>query len=324
MSTYHQLIAAAVPTREAAALAGVSRATATSKPSTPVRAGRAVSANKISAAGRAGILAVLNSPEHVDRAPLPIYASLLDEGQYLCSPSTMYRVLAENRQVKERRRQARHPARTKPELVATGPGQVYTWYITKLPGPVKGTYFDAYVMIDIYSRYIVGVHVHSCESAPLAAEMMKEVFGIHGIPQVVHADRGTSMTSKTVAVLLADLNVTRSHSRPKVSNDNPFSEALFRTMKYLPVFPERFGSLADARAFMSGFADWYNCESGSGWSGTGWQDRDRPIRPVDVTLGITDPRCLCVDLSVHGGGRPAPFRPHHGSLIRRLSTHCGA
>lgn len=258
MDTYHRLRAAAVPTRQAAALAGVSRATATREPSVPVRRTRVEPANKISAADRAEILAVLDSPEYVDQAPLLVYASLLDEGRYIGSPSTMYRVLAENRQVKERRRQSKHPARTKPELVATGPGQVYTWDITKLPGPVKGRYFDAYVMIDIYSRYIVGVHVHSCESAPLAAEMMKETFGIHGIPTVVHADRGTSMTSKTVAALLADLNVTRSHSRPKTSNDNPYSEALFRTLKYTPVFPERFGSLADARAFMSGFADWYN------------------------------------------------------------------
>ena len=123
---------------------------------------------------------------------------------------------------------------------------------------MKGQYFDAYVMIDIYSRYIVGAHVHTRESGPLAVEMMKEIFGIHGIPTVVHADRGTSMTSKTTAALLSDLNVTRSHSRPKTSNDNPYSEAWFKTLKYAPAFPERFGSISDAREFITGFVDWYN------------------------------------------------------------------
>ena len=171
---------------------------------------------------------------------MQVFATLLDRGVYLCSVSSMYRILAEHTMVKERRRQARHPARKIPELVATGPGQVYTWDITKLAGPVKGVYYDAYVMIDIYSRYIVGVHVHARETGLLAEEMMREVFTIHGIPDVVHADRGTSMTSKSVATLLSDLGVVRSHSRPKVSNDNPFSEAWFKTLKYAPVFPERF------------------------------------------------------------------------------------
>ena len=130
----------------------------------------------------------------------------------------------ENALVAERRRLARHPAQVCPELVATAPRQVYSWDITKLAGPVKGTYFDAYVMIDIYSRYLVGVHVHTHESGVLAKELMEQIFTVHGVPQVVHADRGTSMTSKTVAALLADLEVTRSHSRPRVSNDNPFSD----------------------------------------------------------------------------------------------------
>jgi putative transposase len=170
------------------------------------------------------VLTVLNSPRFVDLAPLQVYAQLLDEGTYLCSVSTMYRVLGEACEVKERRRLARHPARVCPELVATAPCQVYSWDITKLAGPVKGLYYDAYVMIDIYSRYIVGAHVHAHESGPLAVQMMTETFAIHGTPQVVHADSGTSMTSKTVAALLADLEVTRSHSRPRVSNDNPFSD----------------------------------------------------------------------------------------------------
>ena len=133
-----------------------------------------------------------------------------------------------------------------------------SWDITKLAGPVKGKYFDCYMMVDIHSRFIVGAHVHATESGVLAVEMMKGIFGIHGIPQVVHADRGTSMTSKTVAALLSDLEVTRSHSRPRVSNDNPYSESLFKTLKYGPEFPERFASVHDAGAFISGFVDWYN------------------------------------------------------------------
>lgn len=265
MSAYRDLTAAGVSTRGAAALTGVSRATAARagrrpRAATEPRPQRAEPANRLSPAERTRVLSVLNSEEFVDQPPLQVYATLLDRGQYLCSVSTMYRLLAEHDQVKERRRLARHPARAVPELVATGPGQVYTWDITKLPGPAKGSYYDAYVMIDIYSRYIVGAHVHAHESGVLAEELMKQIFGVHGVPAVVHADRGTSMTSKSVATLLADLGVTRSHSRPSVSNDNPYSEALFKTMKYLPTFPDRFGSLAHARAFMDRFVQAYNHE----------------------------------------------------------------
>ena len=178
-----------------------------------------VPANRLSCAERQRVVATLDSARFVDQPPLQVYAQLLDEDTYLCSVSSMYRILGEHHQVRERRRLARHPAWVRPELVATAPGQVFSWDITKLAGPVKGKYFDAYVMIDIYSRYIVGAVVHAHESGPLAVEMMKEIFGIHGVPQVIHADRGTSMTSKTVAALLSDLEVTRSHSRPKVSND---------------------------------------------------------------------------------------------------------
>jgi putative transposase len=258
MATYRELTGAGVPTRAAAVLVGVPRASATRRPRTGLPARRPVPANKLSDVERAEILAVVNSDRFVDLPPIQIYAHLLDEGVYVGSISTIYRVLGANAQVKERRRLARHPARAIPELVATGPGQVYSWDITKLAGPVKGTYFDAYVMIDIYSRYIVGAHVHNAESGPLAAEMMREIFAIHGTPHVVHADRGTSMTSKTVAALLSDLEVTRSHSRPRVSNDNPYSESWFKTLKYAPVFPERFGSLTDARAFMADFVAGYN------------------------------------------------------------------
>lgn len=263
MAAYYELTAAGTSTREAASLTGIPRSTAARRRrarSTPPAPREVTPANRLSCAERAQVLAVLNSDEFVDTTPMQVYATLLDRGIYLCSVTTMYRILAEQSQVRERRRQARHPARAVPELVAKGPGQVYTWDITKLPGPTRGVYYDAYVMIDLYSRYIVGVHVHARETGPLAEEMIREVFGVHGIPAVVHADRGTSMTSKPVAALLADLEVVRSHSRPKVSNDNPYSEAWFKTLKYAPIFPERFGSLAHARAFLDEFVAWYNHE----------------------------------------------------------------
>ncbi len=261
---YVSLTGAGVATRTAAVLTGLARSTAIRRTgTTTVRPGAVAGltpANKLTVSERRRVLEVLDSDRFVDLAPLQVYAQLLDEGVYLCSVSTMYRILREHRQVKERRRLARHPAKVCPELVATAPRQVYSWDINKLAGPVKGRYFDAYVMIDIYSRYIVGVHVHNYESGVLATELMKEIVGVHGIPQVVHADRGTSMTSKTVAALLADLEVTRSHSRPRVSNDNPYSESLFKTLKYGPAFPERFRSLSQARQFMDSFAHWYNHE----------------------------------------------------------------
>ena len=262
MGAHDDLIAAGTTTRDAASLTGVARSTATRRGNHPTLLVREPTApvNALSPTERNHVLEVLNTAEFVDKAPTAVYATLLARGQYLCSPATMYRILAANAQVKERRRQARHPARARPELTATGPGQVYSWDITKLHGPVKGSYFDAYVMIDIYSRYIVGAHVHAHESGPLAEEMIKEVFSVHGVPHVVHADRGTSMTSKTVATLLADLHVTRSHSRPHVSNDNPYSEAQFKTLKYRPEFPRQFGSIEDARAFCAEFYHWYNTE----------------------------------------------------------------
>jgi len=236
MTTYRELTGAGIPTRAAAALVGVPRATATRKPRIPVPDQARVPANKLTDVERAAVLRVVNSTRFVDLPPIQIYAQLLDEGVYLGSISTIYRVLTQNLQVKERRRLARHPARAIPELVATGPGQVYSWDITKLAGPVKGKYFDAYVMIDIYSRYIVGAHVHAHESAVLAAEMMREIFGIHGIPHVVHADRGTSMTSKTVAALLSDLEVTKSHSRPRVERQ-PVRRVVVQDAEVRPCVP---------------------------------------------------------------------------------------
>jgi putative transposase len=260
MDTYRALTGAGTPTRAASALTGIARAVADRDATGPTgrQPGRPRPANALTAAERAAVLATLNSPEFIDAAPAQVYAALLDQGVYLASIATMYRILREHAQVRERRRLARHPARARPELVATGAGQVYSWDITKLKGPTKGCYYDAYVMIDIYSRYIVGVRVHARESGPLAQEMMREVFGAHGVPHVVHADRGTSMTSKSVAELLEDLDVTRSLSRPRTSNDNPYSEAWFKTLKYAPVFPDRFDSLAHARRFMTDFVTWYN------------------------------------------------------------------
>jgi len=260
MDAYQALTRAGTTTRDAARVTGVARATAARdrrRPS-PTMTPRSRPVNALSNAERERILQLLDSPQFVDAAPAQVYAALLDRGVYVGSIATMYRVLREHRQVKDRRRLARHPARRRPELVADGPRQVYTWDITKLAGPVKGVYYDAYVMIDIYSRYIVGVQVHARESGPLAENMMREVFDVHGVPHVIHADRGTSMTSKSVADLLEDLDVTRSHSRPKVSNDNPYSESWFKTLKYAPVFPDRFSSLADARMFMTDFVTWYN------------------------------------------------------------------
>src|SRR4051794_4856980 len=260
MHAYQELTSAGTTTRDAATMTGIARASADRdrrrpSPSCPTRS---VPANALGAAEREQILALLDSAQFVDAAPAQIYAALLDQGVYVASIATMYRILREHRQISERRRLARHPARTRPELLADGPRQVFSWDITKLAGPVRGTYFDAYVMIDIYSRYIVGVRVHARESGPLAESMMREVFDVHGVPHVIHADRGTSMTSKSVAELLEDLAVTRSHSRPKVSNDNPYSEAWFKTLRYAPVFPDRFASLAQARAFMTDFVAWYS------------------------------------------------------------------
>jgi putative transposase len=263
-ATFTGLTDCGVTTRMAAELTGMDRSTmdrrraAEAMPSPVTARARPEPASTLSIAEQAHVLAALNSDEFVDLAPLQVYARLLDDGVYLCSVSTMYRVLAANKQVKERRRLARHKKAVCPELVATGPGQVYSWDITKLAGPTKGTYYDAYVMIDIYSRYIVGVHVHNTELGVLAKELMEQIFKTHGVPLVVHSDRGTAMTSKTVAALLTDLEVTRSLSRPRVSNDNPFSESLFKTLKYGSGFPDRFESLSDARVFMDGFTQNYN------------------------------------------------------------------
>jgi putative transposase len=191
-----------------------------------------------------------------------VYAILLDDGIYLASIRTMYRVMTLADQVRERRAQAAHPPRVRPELVADGPDQVWTWDITKLKGPWRGTYFDLYVMLDIFSRKAICWEVHYGESGDLAKAFMQHAIAANGgaRPRYIHADNGTSMTSKNVATLLTDLNITRSHSRPHVSNDNPFSEAAFKTFKYCPVFPGTFATLEDARAFSDLFFTYYNNE----------------------------------------------------------------
>ena len=209
------------------------------------------------------VLEVLHSARFVDKAPREIYATLLDEGVYLCSIRTMYRLLDEHGEVKERRDQLTHPVYAKPELLATAPNQVWSWDITRLLGPVKWSYYYLYVIMDIFSRFVVGWMVADRESAALAQNLIEQTCQKQGImPQTltIHADRGSSMTSKPVAFLLADLGITKTHSRPHTSNDNPFSESQFKTLKYRPDFPDRFSSIEEARTFCRSFFPWYNQE----------------------------------------------------------------
>jgi len=210
---------------------------------------------------RQTVLAVLHEPRFADQAPAEIYATLLDEGVYHCSIRTMYRLLDQNGEVRERRRQLRHPVYQKPELLAESPNQVWSWDITKLKGPTKGSYFHLYVILDIFSRRVVGWHVADAESATLFRPLFEDALAKHGVPPgqlTLHADRGGPMKAKATALLLADLGVTRSHNRPHTSNDNPFSESHFKTLKYQPRFPERFGCIEDTRTFCRAFFTWYN------------------------------------------------------------------
>jgi putative transposase len=214
-------------------------------------------------AERQAILDVLHSGRFADLAPAEVWATLLDEGTYLGSVSTFYRLLREAGESKERRRQATHPAAVKPELIATAPNQVWSWDITKLHGPAKWTYYYLYVILDIFSRYATGWMVATGESAALAQKLIAATCAKQRIPAgqlAIHADRGSSMTSKPVAFLLADLGITQSHSRPHVSNDNPYSESQFKTLKYRPDFPARFTSIEAARAHCQRFFPWYNQE----------------------------------------------------------------
>ena len=227
----------------------------------PEPAVRAALSRALSPAEQAQVRELLNSERFQDLAPREVYAELLDQERYLCSISTMYRILAQHPQVRERRNQLRHPAYHKPELLATGPNQVWSWDITKLRSPSKGVYYYLYVIIDIYSRYVVGWLIAEVEAAELAEQLIAETCAKQGVQRAhltIHADNGSPMIAKSVAILLADLGVAKSHSRPHVSDDNPYSEAQFKTLKYRPDYPERFGSLADARSWSRSFFAWYN------------------------------------------------------------------
>jgi putative transposase len=229
----------------------------------PPRPPRTRSSRALAPAEREQVLSVLNSDRFCDLAPAEVHATLLDEGTFLCSVRTMYRVLAENGEVRERRDQLQHPTYHKPELLATKPNHLWSWDITKLKGPGKWVYYHLYVVMDVFSRFVVGWMVASRESARLARSLIDAATERQGIEPgqlTLHADRGPSMRSKTVAELLVDLGVEKTHSRPHVSNDNPYSEAQFKTLKYDPDFPDRFGSIEHARAICRPFFEWYNKE----------------------------------------------------------------
>jgi putative transposase len=272
---------------------------------------RSSPANALSRAETAELLAVLRSPRFCDLAPAQVWAIMLDEGRYLASISTMYRVLRSCDEVRERRAQAKHPTRARPELMADRPNMCWSWDITKLRGPDKGVWFDCYVIIDIFSRYVVGWMVATTETAELAEGFITAAVVAQGVEKgtlTIHADRGTSMTSKGVAELLTDLGVGRTHSRPHVSNDNPYSEAVNKTLKYCPAFPARFGSIEDARAFCEAFFSYYNHDhrhSGIGLHtaasvhyGTAAEVRARRVETLD-TAYAANPRRFC-------GRRPTP------------------
>ena len=280
-------LAPVIGTALACATLGLSRATVCRRrrlrnaPVAAVRP-RLIPARTLRPAEQQTVLAELRSERFVDQSPREVYATLLDENRYLCSVRTMYRLLTAHGEVRERRNQLRHPHYAKPELLATRPNQVWSWDITKLLGPVKWTYFHLYVILDIFSRYVVGWMVANRESNQLAQQLIGETCAKENVAPgtlTIHADRGTSMKSKPVALLLADLGVTKTHSRPQVSNDNPFSEAQFKTLKYRPEFPDRFGSIEDARALCGPFFHWNNHDHHH--SGLGL------LTPADVHFGRT-------------------------------------
>jgi putative transposase len=226
------------------------------------------------------VLSVLNSDKYVDKAPAAVVACLLDEGKYLCSVGTMYRILRKNKASKERRDQRRHPDYVKPELIATGPNQVWTWDITKIRTGIKFKYHHLYVIIDMYSRYVVGWVIHDYEDSGLAVQLIEQTCEKQGIVPgqlTIHADRGAAMKSQSVAQLMADLDINKSHSRPYVSDDNPFSEAQFKTLKYHSSYPKIIATLDEAKLYMRGWFNWYNNEHRH--SGIAM------LKPVDVHTG---------------------------------------
>jgi putative transposase len=218
-------------------------------------------ARALTAPQQQAVLDLLHAPRFADQAPAEIYASLLDQGLYHCSIRTMYRILGQHGEIRERRAQLRHPAYQKPELLAECPNQVWSWDITKLMGPAKWNYFYLYVILDIFSRRVVGWCIADVESAALFKPLLQDAITKNLVTPgqlTLHADRGGPMKAKATAFLLADLGVTRSHNRPHTSNDNPFSESHFKTLKYQPRFPRSFGCIEDAKAFCRQFFDWYN------------------------------------------------------------------
>jgi putative transposase len=244
---------------------------------------RSVPPLALSGEEEAAVLAILHADRFVDQPPQEIYSTLLDEGSYLCSVRTMYRILEKHEEVKERRNQLTHPHYQKPELLAKVSNQLWSWDITKLKGPAKWTYFYLYVIIDVFSRYVVGWMVAHRELSSLAQKLIEQTCAKQNIQPgqlTIHADRGPSMKSKPVAFLMADMGITKSHSRPYVSNDNPYSESQFKTLKYRPDFPERFGAIVDARLFCQTFFRWYNSEHYH--SGIGFQT------PENVHYGRTE------------------------------------
>lgn len=246
----------------------------------PASTARSSPSRALSETEQVEVYALLNSERFRDRAPREIYATLLDEGRYHCSWRTMYRILSEHDEVRERRNQLRHPVYARPELLATGPNQLWSWDITKLRGPAKWSYYYLYAMLDVYSRYMVGWMIAERELAELGKELIIQTCAKQGIQPgelTIHADRGSAMQAKSVALLMADLGVNKTHSRPHVSNDNPYSEAQFKTLKYYSTYPGRFGSLVDARKWAHDFFGWYNHEHHH--SGLGL------LTPADVHYG---------------------------------------
>jgi putative transposase len=242
----------------------------------------------------------LNSDRFADQAPREVYATLLDEGTYHCSVPTMYRILRENAEVVERRNQLRHPAYAKPQLVATGPNQVWTWDITKLFGPAVGVYFFLYVLLDLFSRFVVGWLIAEREAAVLAEQLIAESCARQQIGRdqlTLHSDRGAPMTAKSLSLLLADLGVTPSLARPRLPNDNAFSEAQFKTVKYHPTFPGRFGGVLDARAWAQPLFHWYNHAH------------------HHTALGLMTPA------AVHTGLAPALHQQRQGVLAAAYAAH---
>lgn len=290
---------------------------------------RPAPARKLSAAERQAVLDVLHEPRFMDLAPAEVHAVLLAEGRYVASVRTMHRLLAENGEAKERRDQAHHPVYERPELLATKPNQLWSWDITKLKGPAKWTYFHLYVILDVFSRYVVGWMVAPRESATLAERLIEETCRrqkIEPAQLTLHADRGTSMKSKPVAFLLADLGVTKTHSRPHVSDDNPFSEAQFKTLKYRPDFPKTFGCIEDGRAHCIDFFAWYNEEHHH--SGLAM------FTPADVHYGRVEQRVAVRQQAMDAAfaahperfprGRPVVQRPPSEVWINPPRPHSGA